>query len=90
MGTFLVGAFAGSAAAIFPRLAVFLSTPTNKAPALEMDAFRTYGKLQIQQIDNKYSIVLEGSRPYSDAVSKAVDVKRMSGNSLNPTLVPAK
>ena len=244
VGTFLVGAFAGSAAAIFPRLAVFLSTPANKAPALEMDAFRTsyvvasiffalligigamiwewntktsprqtlvaalglpalfagalnsiaisnnasrlgedlqkitdqyaeengiriedtpkpppdhggslwnydvirsayaqrpatearaaatqekprgldlgvyrqrrysivldtvstkqqadrrvqelgakYGKLQIQQIHDKYAIVLEGSRPYSDAVSKAVDVKRMSGNSLNPTLVPAK
>src|SRR5262245_54126454 len=42
VGTFLVGTFAGSAAAAFPRLAVFLGTPANRAaPAVEMDVFRS-------------------------------------------------
>jgi hypothetical protein len=49
-----------------------------------------YGRLQVQLVDKKYAIGLEGSLPYSQAVSKAVDIKRMSGNSLSPTLVPAK
>ena len=43
----------------------------------------------VRKIDNKYVISLEGSAPYSK-VSKAVDVKRMSGNFLNPTLVSVK
>jgi hypothetical protein len=66
VGTFFVGAFAGSAATVFPRLAVFLGAPTNRASAaVEMDVLFTSGV-------------------------EAVDIKRMSGNSVDPTLVPAK
>jgi hypothetical protein len=49
-----------------------------------------YGKVSIQQLQNQYAITLASSLPYSEAVSKAVDVKRQSGNTLAPVLVPAR
>jgi hypothetical protein len=49
-----------------------------------------YGKLTIQQLQNQYAVTLASTLPYSQAVSKAVVVKRQSGNALAPVLVPAE
>lgn len=49
-----------------------------------------YGKLAVQQVDRKFAVILENPLPYSQAVSRAVAVKRESRNTLSPSLVPAR
>jgi hypothetical protein len=70
---------------------VLYTTNTRDDAERKLEEFGTqYGKLTIQQFQNQFAVTLASTLPYSQAVSAAVDVKRQSGETLAPVLVPAK
>jgi hypothetical protein len=47
-----------------------------------------YGELSVESHDGQFYVVLgERTLPYSEAVSKAIDIKRKNDGSLRPALV---
>ena len=72
-------------------VALYSASTKTDAERKAIELGSRYGKVKIQQFDSKYLVSLEGGPfPYSEAVSKAVELKRTSKDTLRPTLVQAK